>query len=109
MSRLCVRSFSVSLDGFGQYLEARLVDELHLALTPVLLGSGEPLSAGIDPCGLGYRCTEHVTTPAAMHVAQVSMTGRKERPRAMPRDESARRAACTARGNQTFRDTPCVQ
>jgi dihydrofolate reductase len=51
-----------------QYLEARLVDELHLALTPVLLGSGEPLLSGIDLRQLGYRCTEHVTTPAAMHV-----------------------------------------
>lgn len=51
-----------------QYLEARLVDELHLALTPVLLGSGEPLFSGIDLRRLGYRCTEHVTTPAAMHV-----------------------------------------
>jgi dihydrofolate reductase len=51
-----------------QYLEARLVDELHLALTPVLLGSGEPLFSGIDLWRLGYRCTEHVTTPAAMHV-----------------------------------------
>ena len=51
-----------------QYLEAKLVDELHLALTPVLLGSGEPLFAGLDLVRLGYRCTEHVTTPAAMHV-----------------------------------------
>jgi dihydrofolate reductase len=51
-----------------QYLEARLVDELHLALTPVLLGSGESLFSGIDLLRLGYRCTEHVTTPAAMHV-----------------------------------------
>jgi dihydrofolate reductase len=51
-----------------QYLEAGLVDELHLAMTPVLLGSGEPLFAGIDLRRLGYRCTEHVTTPAAMHV-----------------------------------------
>jgi dihydrofolate reductase len=51
-----------------QYLEARLVDELHLALSPVLLGRGEPLFSGIDLTRLGYRCTEHVTTPGAMHV-----------------------------------------
>lgn len=51
-----------------QYLAVGLVDELHLALTPVLLGSGEPLFSGIDLRRLGYRCTEHVTTPSAMHV-----------------------------------------
>jgi dihydrofolate reductase len=51
-----------------QYLEARLVDELHVAVTPVLLGSGEPLFSGIDLPRLGYRCTQHVTSQAAMHV-----------------------------------------
>jgi dihydrofolate reductase len=51
-----------------QYLEARLVDEMHLALAPVLLGAGESLFAGIDLARLGFRCTEHVPTPAAMHV-----------------------------------------
>jgi dihydrofolate reductase len=51
-----------------QYLEARLVDEIHLALSPVLLGGGEALFSGIDLPGLGYRCTERVTAPSAMHV-----------------------------------------
>ncbi len=51
-----------------QYLRAGLVDEMHLALAPVLLGAGEALFSGIDLPGLGYRCTEHVTTPAATHV-----------------------------------------
>jgi dihydrofolate reductase len=51
-----------------QYLEARLVDEMHLAMTPVLLGSGEALLAGLDLPKLGYRLTEHVTALAAMHV-----------------------------------------
>jgi dihydrofolate reductase len=51
-----------------QYLEAKLVDEMHLAFSPVLLGAGEPLLAGIDLPRLGYRCTEHVMTGAAMHV-----------------------------------------
>lgn len=51
-----------------QYLRARLVDEMHVAIAPVLLGAGEPLFAGIDLPGLGYRRTEHVTTPGAMHV-----------------------------------------
>ena len=51
-----------------QYLEARLVDELHLAVTPVLLGSGEHLFAGLDLRALGYDVTEHVSSAAAMHV-----------------------------------------
>jgi dihydrofolate reductase len=51
-----------------QYLVAGLVDELHLALSPTLLGSGEPLLAGIDMLGLGYECSEHVASPHAMHV-----------------------------------------
>ncbi len=51
-----------------QYLQAGLIDELHLAVSPVLLGSGESLFAGIDLLKLGYKCTQHVTTPAAMHV-----------------------------------------
>jgi dihydrofolate reductase len=51
-----------------QYLRARLVDEMHLAISPVLLGGGEALLAGIDLLALGYRCTEHVATPAATHV-----------------------------------------
>jgi dihydrofolate reductase len=51
-----------------QYLEARLVDEMHLAITPVVLGTGEPLLSGLDLRRLGYRCTEHAATPAAMHV-----------------------------------------
>ena len=50
-----------------QYLRAGLVDELHLAVSPILLGSGEHLLAGIDLPRLGYRCAEHVPTPAATH------------------------------------------
>ena len=51
-----------------QYLRARLVDELHLAITPVLLGSGEPLLAGLDLPSLGYRVARHVPSDAALHV-----------------------------------------
>ena len=51
-----------------QYLRARLLDELHLAFRPVLMGSGENLFAGIDLAALGYRCTQHVSTELAMHV-----------------------------------------
>ena len=51
-----------------QYLQAELIDEMHLAISPVLLGSGEHLLAGIDAPKLGYQCTEHVTTANATHV-----------------------------------------
>jgi dihydrofolate reductase len=51
-----------------EYLVAGLVDELHLAISPVLLGRGEHLLAGIDAVRLGYRCTEHVATEKATHV-----------------------------------------
>ena len=51
-----------------QYLSAGLVDELHLALSPTLLGSGEPLLASIDLLALGYECTERVASKHATHV-----------------------------------------
>jgi dihydrofolate reductase len=51
-----------------QYLRARLIDEMHLAIAPVLLGAGEHLLAGIDLPALGYACTEHVPTTSATHV-----------------------------------------
>jgi dihydrofolate reductase len=54
-----------------QYLSAGLVDELHLAISPVLLGSGEHLLAGLDLPKLGYRCAEHVPTANASHVVLV--------------------------------------
>jgi len=50
------------------YLEAGLVDELHLAIAPVLLGTGENLLAGLNLPALGYAVTEHVMTAAATHV-----------------------------------------
>jgi dihydrofolate reductase len=51
-----------------EYLVAGLVDDMHLAISPVLLGSGEHLLAGIDLPRLGYHRTEHVPTPNATHV-----------------------------------------
>jgi dihydrofolate reductase len=51
-----------------QYLRAGLVDEVHLAIAPVLLGSGEHLFAGIDLPKLGYECSEHVPSAKATHV-----------------------------------------
>jgi dihydrofolate reductase len=50
-----------------QYLCAGLIDEMHLAMSPILLGSGECLFEGIDAPKLGYQCTKHVPTPNAMH------------------------------------------
>src|SRR6202000_619289 len=49
-----------------QYLRARLVDELHLAISPSLLGSGENLFRGVDLVDLGYKCTEHICSDKAM-------------------------------------------
>jgi len=51
-----------------EYLKARLVDEMHIAVAPVLLGKGENLFAGIDLRALGYALTERVSTPAATHL-----------------------------------------
>jgi dihydrofolate reductase len=51
-----------------QYLSAGLVDEVHLACVPALLGSGETLFSGVDALRLGYRCVERVATPKATHV-----------------------------------------
>jgi len=51
-----------------QFLQADLLDEMHLAISPVLLGSGELLLAGIDLPKLGFRCSEHVPTANVTHI-----------------------------------------
>ena len=51
-----------------QYLQARLIDEMHIAISPVMLGDGEPLFAGLDLPALGYRVKEHVASEKAMHL-----------------------------------------
>jgi dihydrofolate reductase len=51
-----------------QYLRQRLIDEIHIAIAPVLLGSGERLFDGVDLRALGYTCTRHVASPQATHV-----------------------------------------
>lgn len=51
-----------------QYLQARLIDELHVAISPVLLGAGERLFDGINLVDLGYKCTQHVPTQRATHI-----------------------------------------
>lgn len=51
-----------------QYLAARLVDSMHLAVAPVLLGSGEPLFAGLDLPALGYEISQQESSRAATHI-----------------------------------------
>jgi dihydrofolate reductase len=51
-----------------QYLRAGLVDEMHLAIAPTILGSGEHLFAGLDAVALGYRCAKHVPTANTTHI-----------------------------------------
>jgi dihydrofolate reductase len=51
-----------------QYLQAGLIDELHLAIRPVLLGSGEHLLNRIDMRSLGYECVKDVEGERATHV-----------------------------------------
>ena len=51
-----------------QYLSAGLIDELHLVISPVLLGRGEHLLGGIDLVSLGYKCSEHAHSNNASHV-----------------------------------------
>jgi len=72
-ARTAAQGLDVRLGGgvatIRQYLQAALIDELHLAIAPVLLGSGEHLLSGIDTRALGYECALHVAgTRAAAHV-----------------------------------------
>ncbi|MEF3088134.1 dihydrofolate reductase family protein, partial [Bacillus altitudinis] len=51
-----------------QYLQAKLIDEMHLVYSPTYLGSGENLFSGIDILKLGFQVIESVTSKKAMHV-----------------------------------------
>lgn len=51
-----------------EYLMAGLIDEMHLVISPVLLGRGESLFAGLDLTRLGYRCSRHVPGVRATHL-----------------------------------------
>jgi dihydrofolate reductase len=55
-------------DTIRQYLHAKLIDEMHFAVAPVLLGSGEGLFEGVDLKSLGYECIEFVPSEKATHV-----------------------------------------
>jgi dihydrofolate reductase len=51
-----------------QYLMAKLIDEIHIAISPVILGSGERLFENIDLIKLGYKCIENTLTQKVMHI-----------------------------------------
>lgn len=51
-----------------QYLRQRLIDEMHIAISPVLLGAGERLFEGVNLPALGYTCVQHVATERATHL-----------------------------------------
>ena len=56
------------VDTVRQYLQAGLIDDMHLALAPVVLGQGEALFAGLDLRALGFRVVERAATEAATHL-----------------------------------------
>jgi len=71
-ARAAARGGDVRLGGgvstVRQYLEAGLIDDLHIAVRPVVLGSGENLLEDLDIRALGYECEKHVAGERAMHV-----------------------------------------
>ena len=72
-ARGAARGLDVRLGGgvstIRQYLQAALIDELQLTISPVLLGAGEHLLSGIDIRSLGYECAQHIAGDrAAAHV-----------------------------------------
>lgn len=61
-----------------QYLRAGLIDEMHIAISPVLLGRGEPLWEGLDLPALGYEVIESTAGERAIHVRIGRLAGRTE-------------------------------
>jgi dihydrofolate reductase len=57
-----------------QYLKAGLIDEMHVAIVPVLLGRGERLFDHLDGGPRGYECVEVVSSPSVAHV-RLARTG----------------------------------
>ena len=71
-ARAAARERDIRLGGgvatIRQYLGAALIDELHLAIRPVLLGTGEALLAGMNLPALGYECAKYIAGERALHV-----------------------------------------
>ena len=71
-ARAAAGSLNIRLGGgvstVRQYLRAGLVDELHLAISPIVLGGGESLWEGLDMRALGYECTKTMAGERATHV-----------------------------------------
>lgn len=72
LAREAARGEDVRIGGgantIRQYLREGLIDELHIAITPALLGQGEALFRDLDLPALGYRCVQHAGSEAATHV-----------------------------------------
>lgn len=62
-------------DTIRQYLRAGLIDEMHIAIAPVLLGRGEPLFQAIDLRALGYECVKFVASEKATHIVLRRLLG----------------------------------
>jgi len=71
-ARVAAKGLDIRIGGgastIQQYLRESLIDELHLAITPVLLGRGERLFEGMDMRALGYECVQSVASEKATHV-----------------------------------------
>ncbi|KGO35213.1 MAG: dihydrofolate reductase family protein [Desulfoprunum sp.] len=65
-------------DTIRQYLRESLIDELHIAIAPVLLGQGEALFRDLDLPAFGYQCADHAGSEAVTHVILKRMDDRKE-------------------------------
>jgi dihydrofolate reductase len=78
-ARAAAQSRDVRLGGgvatIRQFLQAGLIDEMHLAISPLLLGAGEALFAGIDALAAGYRVAERVAGASALHVVLTKSAG----------------------------------
>lgn len=85
MARQAARGRDVQIGGgahtIRQYLREGLIDELHLAIAPILLGQGEALFRNLDLPALGYRLAEHAPSAAATHVV---LKRRDNRPHPSP-------------------------
>jgi dihydrofolate reductase len=72
LARAAAQGLDVRIGGgaatIRQYLQAGQIDELHLAIAPVLLGRGEPLFAGLDLPQLGYRVVRQQAGEGAFHL-----------------------------------------